>query len=128
MTAAKIRNATATQNSALMVMASSPLERGVNGCLHRLGGRRLADQPLDDGAGRVQGDAAHVAEGGLLGGCDGPFRLGEFAVELFLEVLAGVLRFGIELAAGLAGKTLGAAARVGQRLLVGAKLRVSILA
>ena len=41
-------------------MARSLMQRGVDRALDRWLGRRLADQPLDDGAGRIDRDAAYI--------------------------------------------------------------------
>ena len=82
-------------------------------------GRRTADQPLDDGARGLLRDPAHIAHGGLLGGGDGLFRVRQFDVELILEGLAAGIRFCRLPVARLIGDRLRAAARVGERLLVG---------
>src|SRR5437763_16941576 len=99
--------ATATQNSALMVIAaSSALEHGVDGGLYRLAGGRGADQSFDDRRGGVDRDAAHIGERRLLGSRDDSLGFLELGVELALQDLAGPLRLRVELAAGLVGDGL----------------------
>src|SRR4051812_31711329 len=102
MIATKMTNATATQNSALMVIAAaSALEHAIDGGFHRLAGGRGPDQPFDDRRGGVDRDAAHIGERGLLGGRDDPLGVLELGVELALQDFAGPLGLGVELLAGL---------------------------
>ena len=89
--------------------------------------RRRADQPLDDGRGCILGDGAHVAHGRLLGGGDGLFGGRQLGVERVLDLLAGGLGVRRLALARLVGDGLGAAARVGQRLLVGRHRLVGLL-
>src|SRR5262245_51732196 len=102
MTPTKMRKATATQNSASMLMVS-PLDHGVDGGLDRLAGGLRADQSLDDRGGGLDRDPAHVLERRLLGRHDRSLGLVEPGVELMLESLAGLVGFGVELLARLAG-------------------------
>ena len=66
-----------------------PLQRVGDRGLDRAAGRRRADQPLDDGRGGVDRDAADVGHGGGLGRGDGLLGLGELGVELGLRAPCG---------------------------------------
>src|SRR5689334_15934347 len=106
---------------------TSALEYVGNGGADRAVARRLADQPLDDGAGGVLGDAAHVAHGRLFGRGDALLSVRELGVELVFQALASRIGLGRLPLTHLAGDCLGAGAGVGQRLLVGGDGGIGVL-
>src|SRR5437868_5142056 len=96
----KITKATATQNSGSANMArilrllplalERVVDRGRNGGC----GRGSADQPLDDGRGGIERDAAHVSHRGSLGAGDGLFGFGKLRVQFSLDRLAAGFTLG----------------------------------
>src|SRR5262245_7116001 len=125
-TPTKITKATATQNSASANILSSALEHVGDCGLDLAACGRGAGQALDDGCGRIGGDALDVDHGGRPARRDGLLGLGYMGIELGLERLAGALG-GLGLAfAGLVGERLGAAAGIGQRFLIGDRSRVRV--
>src|SRR5262245_49199940 len=125
-TPTKITKATATQNSASANILSSALEYIGDCGLDLAACGRGAGQALDDGCGRIGGDALDVDHGGRPARRDRLLGLGDMGIELGLERLAGALG-GLGLAfAGLAGERLGPVAGIGQRFLVGDRSRVRL--
>src|SRR5262249_27406346 len=125
-TPTKITKATATQNSASPNILSSALEYVGDCGLDLAACGRGAGQALDDGCGRIGGDALNVDHGGRPARRDRLLGLGNMGIELGLERLAGALGgFGLAFA-GLAGERLGPVAGVGQRFLVGDRRRVRV--
>src|ERR687893_1800898 len=113
----KMTKATPTQNSALASMGIS--RSGVDvveGGLDALRGRGTAGEALDDGAGRIAGDAAHMAHGLGLAGRDGRLGLGQAGIEVGLEGLALRVALRRQLGAGLLGEGLGASLGLGKLL------------
>src|SRR6201996_5463116 len=92
----RMMNAIATQVSGSSNIELS-LQGRIDGAGHRIAVGGRAGEPLHDGAGRVRGDAAHVAHRARAGGGDGLLGLGELDRELVFQRLAFRFRGRIQL-------------------------------
>src|SRR4051794_797542 len=111
-------NATQTSASKNSSDIASAFQHGADRIAHGLLVRRSADQPLDDGARRVFGNAADAAHRRLLGRSDALFRLRDARVQLVFERLAARIGRSGLLVASLISDRLSARARVGKLFLV----------
>src|SRR6476620_11946370 len=93
-------------------------QHGSDGCGDRLFTGSLADQPLDDGAGRIFGNSTNARHRRLFAGSDGIFGIHELCVEFALKRLATLVSLRRLPLTRVIGDGLRSRTRIGKSLFV----------